>query len=141
MKNRVLLAAIGLAVMGAMTTANASYEDDNQDVHCGGLRVIPGQSYWLSYDFLEGDGNGRSVEGCGEDDAALQGRVYVTDEDGGAVGADGEHDTPFFHGGWTRVNGDGSITCYDGAYDGGDPDSKEKQGNFRNLDCAFTPIQ
>lgn len=137
--NRFLGSIVAAGVL--MTApAFASFEDEEHHVRCSGIQ-IPFTDFYLSYDFLEGDGSGRTVEGCGHGDAPVQGRIYVTDHDGGAVAADGERDTPAGLAGWVRVNGDGSVTCYDGGYAGGDPDSKTGDGNFRGLDCAFIFIQ
>lgn len=141
----VVLAVIASALTGGIARADhgpGSWEDENRQVQCDHstdlVGALPGT---ITVDLLEGDGDARGVEACGETGDPVQGRIYVTDRDGAAVGADGERDTPLGLGGWTRVNGDGTVTCYDGTYPGGHWDSSRNEGNFAGLDCAFIYIQ
>lgn len=114
---RKILLAVGVIILAAAPAVahgpSGSHEEDgsppvwDNQVTCGSGTATPvGVVYAQS--------NGVEVCNDGTGAVPLQGRIIVTNEQGGYVAADGDADNPGQGQGWIRVDG-GGVRCGDDA--------------------------
>lgn len=127
----LFLAPTALAGHGS-SSPNGSHEDQaTGEVTCGegGNDVGPLGKLYV---------NERGVEFCSDDDQgvvpgdhAADGRIIVTDDQGGYVAADGDPSNSEETDGWIRLDGDGFKACSTS----GDPEPEDNTGDSTAESC------